>query len=1062
MTKWVRRLLLPFLPWRDAFFLDMPYIVDSVWRRAAFNGNRWFTFHDEDCSAGRSASAWSPRRYAFSPQFFLSVLITIFIAYGPTLDSLCSVVGADGMFRLHHAVGGVLAQAAVALSIGLMIYLHGRAQKRFIKAKVPKGAKWRRAAVYVLTMVGSVFLALPLRLVASYVYQRAPVPVCHMVQYPDAAWVQLGATIAALAILGAAASSRNLPRVLHTWIELGVFAILTAGLWCYGRDKSPSEAGQMAYPNVFAILALVFALLASAATALSRFVYWGFIDRWRTMYRDELGQHEIFQDDRKDPDATARHVVLAVIVGAYHHINQVLLFAAFLVLIVPTSYLNGALDIGLVIAVMFVSLGSMTTRWYQLVVYIHRVFFLGTPLVVSVVVIVLAALRWHRVQYVDTVLDAAPFGVIFVWIVMTYVLFWWFEYAINATLGLEMLRLLGDDDEARGGRVRYHAPMHPAPPRPAAGDRWIAVHGIGYLVALGAYKAPGSARAEAAFQTMSYADFFSALTPAQSADTLNEFKRRQQTYFILLNALILLCLWGLWQFVGYADLHNSAQPAVAAGPPAPRTRLTDLASLLTEQARAHRPAIILAASGGGTRAALFTATALEGLAKLKADRDIVLLSGVSGGGVAAAYYYAHRQEFTAEHSADAWAKFKLSMTDPFIGDVLEGSLELRVMSAQPLGVLLEESFERQLFLGPVRTFGDAARPAMILNTTITGSPQEDSAMLRDMFWRDPAAHQSCDERHRPYANISGGRLIFTNLAERAAFPMSGSEAATREAGLAIPDVRLPYVVIQDAAVPLAAAAALTSNFPPVFTNARVTVPASIVDDECPTRSYYVTDGGATENLGLVSALFALRRALLDLWHASFLEDQPNGDPMQGQRFAASIPDIHLVIFEASATTYDYTPDRGVDALSGGSKERLTGGLTQELLDEIKRTLAPATAHITIHDLAMPLAFRSRGGLGTNWMFPEMVEIENPRTPTPDPGEDPAPRTESVDRQALMDLWTGLFDPDRDFCGSPDPQVEDTPQKRQIAEWVCGWEGPHRVREDIFLGQWRDTVKALRR
>lgn len=1036
----------------DAVFLDVPYIVDSVWRRAAFNGNRWFTF---------DGSAWKPRRYALSPQFLLSVLVTIFIAYGPTLDSLCSLVGPSGMSILHRAVGAVLAVAAAALPFGLMIYGHGRAQKRFDKAEVPRSAHGRRAAVYVLMSIGSVLLAAPVGFVALYVYQRAAVPVCHRVQYPDAAWVQLGATTAALALLCAVASSRRVSRVVHTWVEFGVFAILAVGLWYYGRDKSPSEAGQMAYPHVYAILALVFALLAVLSPALSRFAYWGFIDRGRALYQGELGRQEIFQDNRKDPVATPQHVLLAVIVGVYHHINQVLLLPAFLVLIVPTGWLGRALGIGILVAALFVSLGSMTTRWYQLVVYIHRVFFLGTPLVVSVVVIVLAALRWFRVQYVDTVLDAAPFGVIFVWIVMTYALFWWFEYAVNATLGLEMLRLLGPDEQARGGRVTYPAPMPPAPQVPAARDRWIAVHGIGYLVALGAYKAPSSARVEAAFQTMSYADFFSALTPPRNADTLNEFKRRQQTYFILLNAVILGCVAVLWHYVGYADLHNSAQPAVAAGPPAPRARLTDLASLLREQAQTHRPALILAASGGGTRAALFTATALEGLAKLESDRDIVLLSGVSGGGVAAAYYYAHRQALTGAHSADAWSAFKLHMTDPFIGDVLEGSLELRVMSEAPLGVLLKESFERQLFAGAVRTFGDAARPALILNTTITGSPQEDSALLRDMFWRDPAAHESCAERHRPYANISGGRLIFTNLAERAAFPMSGSEAAAQQQGLTIPDVRLPYVVIQDAAVPLAAAAALTANFPPVFTNARVTVPAGIADDECPTRSYYVTDGGATENLGLVSSLFALRRALLDLWHASEMERQP---------FAALIPDIHLVILEASATTYDYTPDRGVDALSGGSKERLTGGLTQELLDEIQRIVAPAAAHITIHDLAMPLAFRSRGGFGTNWMFPEAVDIENPRTPSPDPRheswfaahEDPAPRSESIDRQALMDLWTRLFDPDIEFCGSQGMQVEDTRQKRQIAEWVCGWEGAHRVREDLMVGQWRDTVRALRR
>jgi len=36
------------------------------------------------------------------------------------------------------------------------------------------------------------------------------------------------------------------------------------------------------------------------------------------------------------------------------------------------------------------------------------------------------------------------------------------------------------------------------------------------------------------------------------------------------------------------------------------------------------------------------------------------------------------------------------------------------------------------------------------------------------------------------------------------------------------------------------------------------------------------------------------------------------------------PEIHIVTIEASATAYDYAPDRGLDAATGGAKERLTG------------------------------------------------------------------------------------------------------------------------------------------
>jgi len=109
--------------------------------------------------------------------------------------------------------------------------------------------------------------------------------------------------------------------------------------------------------------------------------------------------------------------------------------------------------------------------------------------------------------------------------------------------------------------------------------------------------------------------------------------------------------------------------------------------------------------------------------------------------------------------------------------------------------------------------------------------------------------------------MGGGRLIFTNLADRT---HSRLRCVAPRIRVAHSDVRLPYVVVQDRDVPVASAAALNANFPPIFTNARVDVASETKDAACPERSYYVTDGGATENLGLVSALYALRAALKQL------------------------------------------------------------------------------------------------------------------------------------------------------------------------------------------------------
>jgi hypothetical protein len=347
--------------------------------------------------------------------------------------------------------------------------------------------------------------------------------------------------------------------------------------------------------------------------------------------------------------------------------------------------------------------------------------------------------------------------------------------------------------------------------------------------------------------------------------------------------------------------------------------------------------------------------------------------------------------------------------------------------------------------------GAAASPGLILNTTVTGNPQEDSDLLRGRFLR-PKKSETCDQLHIPYSNLSGGRLIFTNLRDRSAFPAAGGEPHTQpEESGAIADVRLPYVVVQDPSVPLSAAAALNANFAPVFTNARVNVPAEVRDAECPDRSYYVTDGGATENLGFVSALYALRKALRDL------EKNP----------ATDIPEIHLILIEASATTYDYTPDRGFDAAIDSAKERLTGGLTVELASEINtefKRAHPSSPVIQTHYLAMPLAFRSRGGFGTHWMFPQSIPIENPRTARPISGLGIGSRAGKVllHRCELIALWEQLHDPRGNFCGAGPFVPARAGAMRTVADWICGRTPSEQLPPDLHVGQWNQLVAEFGR
>ena len=90
-----------------------------------------------------------------------------------------------------------------------------------------------------------------------------------------------------------------------------------------------------------------------------------------------------------------------------------------------------------------------------------------------------------------------------------------------------------------------------------------------------------------------------------------------------------------------------------------------------------------------------------------------------------------------------------------------------------------------------------------------------------------------------------------------------------------------------------------------------------------------------------------------------------------------LSDIHVLAFEASAIDYDYRDDRGIGAATGGSKERINAGLTQVLLKEVGALVSAHGAALRVHYLPLPVAFRSRGGFGTHWMFARNIRVTNP-------------------------------------------------------------------------------------
>lgn len=1038
-------------PVRDALFLDIPYIIDSACRHGdyALNGLHRYT-------PGGGATPLQPRSYVALPPFWCFLLVLLFCAYGATLGAFCGVLGATNVETLRGALGFLCILAAFALFAVASGYFHGRIQRRFSKCGIED--PWRKAVVYVVTTLVLGIWSSPLLLFGLSLFDKSAFDVCIPVT-DNSAWIQLGlfASACIAAALATLVIRNTRGRVLaQTLVLAAVFSVL----WTlFGADEY-REAAQVPYRHLYSAVAIGLAVVASlAATLLIHVPFYSMKEANGdyTPFRDALKTSELFSGSRMDPPLSPRRIIGGGVIGVLHRPLQFLLLPALAIILVPSGFIWHACIAGTLASALLITASNLTVRWDQMSQYLRRYFLLGTPLVVSAAVVVIAALRLANVQYVATILNVAPFGVLFSWMIMAYVLGWWFEYQINSVLAARLLEILGADGKTDTATIPYvPGTGFPAGSNVERGARYVIAHATGQLMVVGWFNETNPSKPTTAFNTFSFVELFSKLFPEGKRDAAREVERRIQLYFALVNAALAIgCGWLLWHF-GHDDAANTVKPVVIAQQ-GPAQRSADLATLLRVSPDHKGPAIVVAASGGGTRAALYTATVLQGLHTLRADRDIVLLSGVSGGGVAAAYFYSHRKSLLEDQpqrcdaldqsKQDPWQCYLDRMSMPFIRDVMQGAGEWRIQSEQPLGILLAESFERRLFADGHKKNGDDSALGLILNTSITGHPLADSAMLNGALAQPRNAAGPCQNHQRPVSILAGGRLAFTNVRDVTAFQKASGEA---------PGIQLPFVIVQDDSVELAHAAALNANFPPVFPNARVDLTGYPIDaaSQCAVHSYYVTDGGATENLGLLSALLALKSAL----------SRPG--------VAGPLRDIDIVLAEASAIDYDYEQDRGVGAATGQAKERLTGRLTLELIDQVQqaaRAIDP-NARVRVHDLSLPRAFRSRGGFGTHWMFPESVRIENPLPATlPSPWKQTVAQYSgldrywvTLDRKDLLTLWQGLHNPESDFCARqwcPDPDAD----LHTVSNWVCGRDADKNVVAiaDPHQQRWRELVDSLR-
>ncbi|XHS78321.1 patatin-like phospholipase family protein [Burkholderiaceae bacterium UC74_6] len=1038
---------------RNALFLDVPYIVDSAIRHAEYRLNRLYA--PLPCPAGTRPKL---KPFVWLPAFAMFVVVLVFEAYGPTFYALCGVLGAQGVAGARQGLGLFFCALAATLFFWAARYFHGRIRRRFWKMSLPRrffSARW--LTVHLIFLLVSIAGAAPFCFFGLALLGDQEYDSCRMkaLSLPDLVQLLL-LTAGVIAVARGVWQPVSLRRRM-AW-QAGAIAVL--GLALLLLPSSWTEASQLPYLHVFAVAAMGLAGLALASPWLAHLAFDPKTHRSRRLLVPALSTTELFVNDRRNPELSWRRIFGGLAVGVLEKPLQFLLLPSFAIMLVPERWLIYACGLGGLASALLITATTLTHRWNRLSQYVRRYFLLGIPFFVSISVILLALLRLSDVQYVSTLLNVAPFGVLFAWMVMAYALGWWFEYQVNGVLGARLLRMLGAKRGLQNGLVCIDVTASMPQPNPYVDrkPRYLSEHAMGEFIVFGQTDETdekGVARKVPAFHAYPHLELFEALIGVQAADRVHEIARRVQLYFALINLLSLLGLGLLVWHMGRADRLNTAAPVVTAQRQSSvPDGSVDLAEQLLAQDEAgkQRPsAVIVAASGGGTRAALYAATVLEGLHEEGADSRVVLLSGVSGGGVAAAYFYGHRQALLEGHeqvcemveqsggSVSPWTCFMSRMAMPFIGDVLQGASEWRIQGDQPLGMLLSESFERRLFQGEAAPegqlrLGASSEVGLLLNTTITGHPLEEAPYVAATLVRAPGdTSLPCQQAQVPIAGLAGGRLVFTNLRATQAFYMADDD---------MPAIRMPFVVVNDPKVKLARAAALNANFPPVFPNARVDLrePAGSKAD-CALRSYYVTDGGATENLGLISALLALESVL----------------PGKSSR---PLRDIDIVLAEASALTFDYAQDRGFRAGMDQSRERLTGRLTLELLEKLKARVHPA--QIRVHDLSLPRLFRSRGGFGTHWMFPGSVGVQRPfDLPPADPWVQRFSKVRysaSLDKKQILQLWRGLHH--EGFCSSVSADGEEV---RTVRQWVCGGEVQAQtpLRPDPVIKRWENLKQCLR-
>lgn len=823
------------------------------------------------------------------------------------------------------------------------------------------------------------------------------------------------------------------------WYQVGILLVFSLAIWFVFSGDHIERDDKLYKHILFPLFGLIL-----GGVLLSKFFAWWLLRIYKSTFSKYIKQVELFYSTQQYPmNVSWKAYIRSLLSTPFYHPLKLVFFPSIAILSIAD---RGWMDIVawsiLLLAFLYLAAASVHERLHYLTDMLNGIFFKGGQFVVSIIVVALAVGRAFDESHITTLIESSPGHVnltILRYVFVAYVLFWFYEYWVNRNLLEQFVAMFSATISSnQSGRVEFDADSTKT--RAAAKNRVLQVHGGSRLIVLGKHiDSTEKGSCWHTYNRTSLLDTIFSQLDISDSSVYNDYQRvqvikqRMRVFFLILNIYLVIGIAGMiWH---YAGLPQKAEVTTHAVTAQEKKQLFNLHTNLFLK-NDHQPdesLIFVAASGGGTRAAIYAESVLRGLKDHELLDQVVLTSSVSGGSAAMAYFAAYRDELINGNNT-RWEKFSKTMAMPFIQDVLEGMVDWRLVAGIEqegeqgnhyqtgfrLGELLAESFEYRFefvdhnnkdrnLIGYQNKFGT------IFNTAIVAKyPRWDCATVsQNDKWKQCvcSTDKPLSIRENECADLrtsigQGGRLVFTNLYDVEGFPNTGKPVNT--------DKYLTYEVVQDPTVPLSHAAALSANFPPVFPNAAVDINKN--------KRYWVTDGGASDNRGILSLLYALHDAIKKENIRCKTTKNSKAEKCKGARRH----DLHIFVAEASATNLSFKRSSGISA-AFGAPARFASQIMVELAREIEEMYADIKGKVSFHYLAMPLIFRSNGGLGTHWMLPTSVNFHQPLNVRLIGEIQEADSIKLTGEQALMLV---------DELHLKKQALTNNPDKERLWQWIC--------------------------